>query len=111
MGLDQIRDASREAIHKQFSLPAVARSHDGLVEVPINARLHNEIRKPFGDLDREGFAMVIQAYNMVIVDSQEWEPQRNWIIDFGRGRVVSVDNFDSPLGDRFKRLIVSGVRP
>ncbi len=109
MSLDDIRDASRAAVHAEFALPAVARSRDGLSQTPINARLHRDLRKPFGDLDREGFAMVIQTHNEVIVDSTEWWPKKNWIIDFGRGRVVSIDNMLSSKDERYQKLAVSGV--
>lgn len=111
MGLDDIRDASRAAVHAQFALPAVAMSPDGLAQVPINARLHRDVKKPFGDLDREGFAMVIESHNEVIVDSVEWAPVRYWRIDFGRGRVVTIDNVSWPGGERYPKLYVSEFKP
>lgn len=102
MSLDDIRDASRAAIHATFSLPAVVSSPDGVTQVPITARLHRDLRKPFGDLDREGFALVVEQYNQVIIDRQEWEPKSGWKIDFGRGRVFRLVD---ELGDRADRYI------
>lgn len=102
MNLDDIRDASRAAVHAMFSLPAVVSSPDGVTQVPITARLHRDLRKPFGDLDREGFALVIEQYNQVIIDREEWEPQSGWKIDFGRGRVFRLAD---ELGDRADRYM------
>lgn len=102
MSLDDIRDASRAAVHANFALPAVATSHDGLTTVPdLTIRLHRDIRKPFGDLDREGFALLIESHNQVIVDTQQWVPVKNWILDFGRGRVFNIDNVVKVLGERY----------
>lgn len=102
MGLDEIRDAARAAIHGQFSLPAVVRSPDGLSEIAVVARLHRDLKKPFGDLDREGFALVIEQFNQVIFDREEWDPKKNWIVDFGRERKFTLLNF---VGDRAERYI------
>ena len=110
MGLDQIRDRARAQVHVQFSIPAVVRSPDGLVEVPVNARLHRNARKPIGDLDREGFALVIEQANGVIIDRQEWEPIKNWVIDFGRDRVFNLDTKDDDQGERYVRMQVSYER-
>lgn len=109
MSLDDIRDASRAAVHAQFSLPAVVRSPDGLQEIALEARLHRQIKKPFGDLDREGFALMIETYNQVIFDTQEWKPKRNWQVDFGRGRVFNIDNVEVWRGERYIRTNVSEV--
>lgn len=111
MSLDDIRDASRAAVHAEFALPAVATSPDGAQSIAINARLHREIKKPFGDLDREGFALMIESYNQIIIDTVEWVPKKNWKIDFGRGRVVNIDNIDIVRGERYTKCQVSEVRP
>ena len=107
MGLDEIRDRARAQIHEQFSLPAVVRSPDGRVEVPVNARMHLNIRKPFGDLDREGFAMVIEEASGIVIDRQEWEPQRGWSIDFGRDRVFTLDVSGDTKAERYARVQVT----
>lgn len=107
MSLDDIRDASRARVHAEFALPAVARSLDGLSRADITARLHRDMRKPFGDLTGEGFSLMIESHNQVIVDTTEWVPQRLWILDFGRGRVVFIDNVVWPNGERYAKLIVS----
>lgn len=108
MSLDDIRDASRAAVHAQFALPAVATSIDGLTTVPgLTIRLHRDIRKPFGDLDREGFALLMESHNRVIVDTQEWRPLRNYILDFGRGRVFCIGEVIAVPGERYWACTVS----
>lgn len=74
------------------------------------ARLHRNVRKPIGDLDREGFALVIEQGNGIIIDRQEWEPAENWVIDFGRDRVFNLDTIDDDKGERYVRLQVSYER-
>jgi hypothetical protein len=104
MGLDEIRDASRALVHEQFSLPAVATSPDGSVEVPgLRVRMHRDLKKAFGDLDREGFAMVIEEYNQLIFDREEWEPVRGYVIDFGRERKFEMDHALDDKGQRYVR--------
>jgi len=102
MSLDEIRDRSRAAVHAQFTVPATVTSPDGLVEVTVGARLHRDLKKPFGDLEREGFALVLEQYNQVIFDREEWEPEIDWVVDFGRNRKFTLVDF---LGDRADRYI------
>ena len=91
MGLDAIRDKSRSIIHGAFSLSASVYPPAGGTPVTgLNVRLHRDLKKPFGDLDREGFSMVIEYWNQAIFDKTEWNPQRNWILDCGRGRVFRI---------------------
>lgn len=74
------------------------------------ARLHRDVRKPIGDLDREGFALVIEQANMVIFDREEWTPVKNWTIDFGRDRKFNVDTVNDDKGERYVRTQVSYER-
>ena len=92
MGLEEIRDRARAQIHDHFTVAAVVRSPDGSVAVNVGARLHIDSKKPFGDLDREGFAIVIEEYNQVIFDRLQWEPVKGWNVDFGRGRIYTLTN-------------------
>lgn len=99
--LDEIRDSARAQIHAEFSLPATVSSPQGGSRIPVNVRLHRNTRKPFGDLDREGFAMVIEMNNEAIFDSAEWTPQERWVVDFGRGRVFRIVNPQLEAGERY----------
>lgn len=107
MGLDAIRDKARAAVHSQFALPATVTSPEGTTQLQVTARLHLQSRKPFGDLDREGFAMVMESHNEVIFDTEEWDPVRNWVIDFGRGRVYVVADRQASQGDRYVKVWVT----
>lgn len=112
MSLDDIRDAARAQVHEQFALPAVATSPDGVTTVPgLNIRLHRDIRKPFGDLDREGFALLIESHNEVIVDTVEWVPMHNWVLDFGRGRLFEIVNIIQVNGERYLKCNVTEYEP
>lgn len=108
MGWAEIRRAARRVVHSQFVLPAVYSSPDGLSVVPCMARKHNE-KKVFGDLDREGFAQVIEDVNQVIFDSLEVEPQRNGTVDFGNGEVFEILNILPKTTDEFRRVEVTLV--
>lgn len=109
MNLDDIRDASRASVHAQFAIPAVVTPVDeSLPQVPVTARLHRDLKKPFGDLDREGFAMVIEQHNQVVFDVREWQtthstwrPKRGDAIDFGRGRTFELGDTLSDRADPY----------
>lgn len=45
--------------------------------------------------------MMIESHNQVIVDTQEWRPLRNWILDFGRDRVFNIDEVVNVKGERY----------
>lgn len=111
MSLDDIRDSARAQVHAEFALPAVALSDDGLQTVAINARLHRDIKKAFGDLESEGFALMVESHNEIIVDTREWVPRRMWTVDFGRGRVVFIDTVVTVHGDRYWKCMVSPEKP
>lgn len=110
MSLDAIRDQARATVHAGFALDAVARSHDGALVVPdLRIRLHRDVKKPFGDLDREGFALLMESHNEIIVDTDQWVPKRHWHVDFGRGRVVNIDVVVAVAGERYWKCMVSEV--
>ena len=108
MGWAEIRRAARRVVHSTFVLPAVYSSPDGLIVKPCMARKHNE-KKAFGDLDREGFAQVIEDVNQVIFDAFEVEPQRNGTVDFGNGEVFEIVNILPKTTDEFRRVEVTLV--
>ena len=108
--LDEIRDASRAAVHAQFALPAVIADSEGSPIGAAAVRLHNTDRRAFGDLDREGFALSIEGKTLLVFDSLEWEPAYQQIVDFGRGRVYQIDHIvDEKQRVRYPRCIASEV--
>jgi hypothetical protein len=106
MGWAEIRRRARRTVHSTFVLPAVYTSADGLTSTPCMARKHNE-KKVFGDLDREGFAQVIEDVNQVIFDSIEVQVERNGRVDFGNGEVFEIVNLLPATTDEFQRVEVT----
>lgn len=110
MSLDDIRDRSRAAIHEQFSLPATAISADGAIQVDgLTVRMHIDLNRAFGDLDREGFAKRYEFDNVLIFDTCQWMPQEMYIVDFGRNRKFKIKNIIDGSGHRYVRAEVTEV--
>ena len=110
-GLDEIRDASRAAIHAKFALPAIV-SVEGVAVGNAGVRLYNTDSRAFGDLDREGYAFLLEGKTMLVFDTQEWVPDNTQTIDFGRGRVYRIENVIDDLSRvRYARCVVAEVRP
>lgn len=108
MSLDDIRDRARADVHGQFSLPATAISRDGARQIDnLNVRMHIDLNRAFGDLDREGFAKRYEFDNVLIFDTCEWMPEENWIVDFGRGRKFKLKNVIDGSGHRYVRVEVT----
>lgn len=106
MGWADIRKAARRVTHATFSLPAVYRSADGNTETQCSARLHSE-KKVFGDLDREGFARMLEDQNIVVLDIREiGTPEKNATVDFGNNIIVEIVNI-LPVTDDFIRVEVT----
>lgn len=69
MGWQEIKQKARDDVHRTFVLPALfTRGMDAAV--PCNARMHYKVRR-FGDMDREGFATVVEDIDYVILDTRE----------------------------------------
>ena len=108
--LDEIRDASRAAVHAQFALQAVIANSEGSPIGAAAVRLHNTDSRAFGDLDREGFAFSIEGKTLLVFDSLEWEPMDNQIVDFGRGRIYQIEHvIDTKQRVRYPRCIATEV--
>ena len=90
-GLDDIRDVSRSKVHAQFALSAIVTARDGSPVGNAQVRLHLADSRPFGDLDREGFGLMIEGKIQLVFDLEELEPQEGYVVDFGRGRVYQVE--------------------
>ena len=107
--LDDIRDQSRAAIHAKFALPAIV-SREGIEVGNVHARLFNADSRAFGDLDREGYAFSLEGKNVIVFDAQEWNPVEQQVVDFGRGRVYTIDVvIDSKDRAAYPRCIASEV--
>jgi len=101
MSIEEFRDAARLDVHREFAIPAVIRRNPMTDPTNISARLHLAGQRPFGDLDREGYGMMIETDNVGVFDTAEWLVKKGDIVDYGRGRVFKVDTSLSRPGDRF----------
>lgn len=109
--LDDIRDGSRAAVHAKFALPAVI-SSDGSTIGEAHVRLHSADSRAFGDLDREGFAFSVEDKHLLIFDLDEFTPERKHVVDFGRGRVFTIDHIiDNKARSRYARCVASEKLP
>lgn len=116
MGWAETRQRARRTVHATFSLPAVY-TPPGIGAVPVNcmARMHNEA-KLFGDLDREGYAQMIEDVNQVIFDALEVEPVKFGVVTFYQdtARTVVIGTFEinnilPKTTDEFRRVEVTHV--
>ncbi len=91
MAWDDIRQEARLAVHREFGVPAVYQSPvSGAEPVPCTVRFHTRIAR-FGDLDREGFAQVVEDINRVIFMRSEVDPLRRGTVTInGRTFVLEV---------------------
>lgn len=108
MGWAEIRKKARRTVHSTFSLSAVYTDPDGTV-TPCMARMHNEM-KEFGDLDREGFARVVQDVNQVVFDALEVEPKKKGTVRFdinGMEVTFEITGFLPKTTDEFIRVEVT----
>jgi hypothetical protein len=116
MGWNEIRAAARKIVHSQFALPAFYSTADAsTIEMPVSVRLHNDLKK-FGDLDREGYARVLETVNQIVFDKDEVMPERNATVTFRfddeEDLVYNLDVIlPSPDGGRYVRTEVSRVLP
>ena len=95
--LDDIRDQSRAAIHAKFALPAVISDSGGSAIGTAHVRLHLADSRAFGDLDREGFAQVIEDVNRMIFLTAEAKPERKGVVEMDDGRQYVIDTVQPSL--------------
>lgn len=77
-----IRAAAKRTVHDTFARDATYTGpEDGAMPVAARIRLHTKFLR-FGDLDREGYAQVIDDVNQVMVNTGELTPKTHGLIDF-----------------------------
>lgn len=104
--LDTIRDRSRSAVHARFALPAIVKDREGLTVGNAGVRLHLADSRAFADLDREGFAFSLEGKTLLVFDAEEMEPFKGFVVDFGRGRVYTIEHVqDTKTHNRYLRCI------
>jgi hypothetical protein len=86
-----IKAKAQQDVHATFAVPAVYRAAGTMVDVDITARLHTR-QEIIGDLDREGFAQILQDVNRVVLDTAEVAaPTRLSRITFPDGRAFLLE--------------------
>jgi len=87
---DEIRQDARLAVHSEFGRPASYLSLTvGAVPVPCTVRYHTRTVRQ-GDLDREGYAQVVEDINRVIFLRSEVVGERGGVVTI-KGRDYSLD--------------------
>jgi hypothetical protein len=81
MGWAETRKASRLQVHARFAVSATYTAPiSGAVPVDCKVRVHTKVSR-FGDIDREGFAEVVQDLTRVIfLQSEVPEPRMNGVV-------------------------------
>lgn len=101
MGWEEIRNRSRDLVHATFALSAVYTDPVTLAQTDCKVRLHNKLER-FGDLDREGYAKVLEEINQAVFDSTEIVPKKKGLVAFvGSGEVYCIVNLLPLSGSRY----------
>lgn len=105
---DATKIRAREAVHRQFARSAVYRSAPNeIVSTPVLARRHTK-QNVIGDLDREGYATVMQDVNAVVLDNLEVQPVQGALIEFvADGAKFRIENVENSDDGRFVRCPVT----
>lgn len=111
MGWQETRRAARLAVHRQFAVPATYTAPaPGAVPVDCSVRLHTRIAR-FGDLDREGYAQVVEDINRVVfLQSEVPSPQRKGVVTITSNGLQFTIDLKVP-SDSDDTIIVCEVKP
>lgn len=104
---DQVKIRMREDVQRTFARSAVYRvTPNAGSSININARRHTK-QQIIGDLDREGYATVLQDVNAVVLDLSEVSPVRGALITFQQGDKYIIENVEHSDDGRFVRCPVT----
>jgi hypothetical protein len=96
-----IRAAAKRVVHDTFAREALYTGPEvGDLALPARIRLHTQFLR-FGDLDREGYAQVIDDVNQVMIDVGEVVPKKNGRIDFEGIRIYRITEVVKETGEQF----------
>lgn len=86
-----IKAKAQQDVHATFAVPAVYRATGTMLDVDVTVRLHTR-QEVIGDLDREGFAQILQDVNRVVLDTEEIAtPKRLDSLTFPDGRAFFLE--------------------
>lgn len=96
-----IRAAAKRVVHDTFARDATYTAPTvGATPVAARIRLHTQYLR-FGDLDREGYAQVIDDVNQVMVDTGEIVPAKHGLINFENIRLYRITEVIKEVGETF----------
>lgn len=99
MGWSDIKRQARLRVHAQFAVSATyTPPGQGSAPIPCQVRLHTKIAR-FGDLDREGYAEVVEDVNRIIFLQSELKPARKGLVTLYSGHQFTVDLIEPPTDD------------
>lgn len=99
MGWADTKRAARLRVHAQFAVSAEYTGPAlGSSPIPCNVRVHTKIAR-YGDLDREGFAEVVEDINRVIFLQSEVTPARKGLVTIYSGHEFTIDTIEPPTDD------------
>ena len=101
MSFQAIRAKARRTVHKTFARDATYTDPGaGASPVAARIRLHTQFLR-HGDLDREGYAQVIDDVNQVMIDTGEIRPRTHGVIDFQGVRKYRITEVIKDEGEQF----------
>jgi len=107
VGWAQTRAAARLEVHRQFGFPATYTAPTaGSAPVSCTVRLHSKIAR-FGDLDREGYAEVVEDVTKIIFLQSEVAPVRKALVEVS-GKQYTIDLVVPPDDDL---IVTCEVKP
>ena len=83
------------AIHRHFAVPALYTAPDAS-PVRVHVRHHTRVVQ-YGDLDREGYAQVVQDVNQIIFLTCEADPVKRGVVEFDDGSQYIIDTVQPSL--------------
>lgn len=91
---DLKRDA-KQSVHDCFAVPALYTAPNAS-PVAVHVRHHTRVVQ-YGDLDREGYAQVVQDVNQIIFLSCEADPVKRGVVEFEDGSQYIIDTVQPSL--------------
>lgn len=108
MGWADTKRQARLRVHAHFAVSAEYTGPAlGSSAIPCSVRVHTKIAR-FGDLDREGYAEVVEDINRVIFLQSEVTPARKGIVTLYSGHQFAIETIEPPTDDT---VVVCEVKP
>lgn len=105
---DQVKIGARGVVQGTFARSAVYRTTPSSpTGLDVKARLHTK-QQVIGDLDREGFAQVLQDVNAIVLDLEQVQPVKGATVTFvSDGRAFTIEHIQHSDDGRYVKCEVS----